>query len=145
VPVILATYPVLRAVPGAERVFDLTFFVVVTNVLVTGGTMPWLTRRFRLDAKEPPAPPAVLEISSSLPLSVELLSFYVDDALDVTGVPLSDIPFPPSASVTLVVRGGDVIVPHRDTELHRGDHVYVVTHPDDQPFVQLLFGRPESS
>lgn len=145
VPVILATYPVLSGVPGAERLFDLTFFIVVVNMLLIGGTLPWLTRRFRLDAKEPPAPPAVLEISSLLPLSVELLSFYVDDALDVSGVPLSDIPFPSSASVTLIVRGGDVIVPHRDTQLLAGDHVYVVTRPDDRPFVQLLFGRPEAN
>jgi cell volume regulation protein A len=145
VPVILASYPVLSAVPGAERVFNLTFFVVVVNMLVTGGTTPWLTRRFHLDAKEPPAPPAVLEISSSLPLSVDLLSFYIDEALDVTGVPLSAIPLPPSASVTLIVRGGDVIVPRRTTELVRGDHVYVVTNQNDRPFVQLLFGRPEAS
>jgi len=144
VPVILATYPVLRGVPGAEYVFDLTFFVVVVNVLITGGSVPWLTRRFGLDSREPPAPPAVLEISSSEPLSVELLSFFVDDALDLTGVPLSEIPFPPGVAVTLIVRGGDVIVPHPDTELHTGDHAYVVVKPEDRPFVQLLFGRPEA-
>lgn len=145
VPVILASYPVLSAVPGAERVFNLTFFVVVVNMLVTGSTLPWLTRRFRLDSTEPPAPPAVLEISSSMPLSVELLSFYVDEALDLAGVPLTAIPFPPSASVTLIVRGGDVIVPHPESTLESGDHVYVVTRPEDRPFVQLLFGRPEAS
>ena len=38
VPIVLATFPVLAGAPGAERLFDLVFFIVVVNALVQGGT-----------------------------------------------------------------------------------------------------------
>lgn len=145
VPIILATFPVLRGVPGAERVFDLVFFVVVVNVLVTGSTVPWMARRLRLEAKEPPAPPALLEISSVRPLRGELLSYYVDEALDVAGASVADIPFPAGADLALILRDGALLVPKPDTVLAVGDHVYVVAQAEDRAFVQLLFGRPEES
>ncbi|MBX3174294.1 MAG: potassium/proton antiporter [Gemmatimonadaceae bacterium] len=145
VPIILATYPVLNGMPEGERLFDIVFFVVVVSVLITGGTVPIALRRLRLEGDDPPAPPAVLEISSTQRLNGQLVSFFVDDALDVTGVPLSEIPFPANSAVTLVLRGENIIVPKGHTSLAAGDHVYVVTTAEDRPFVQLLFGRPEDA
>ena len=145
VPIILATYPVMRGVEGAEGLFDLTFFVVVVSALVSGGSIPWLMRRLGLESDEPPPPPAVLEIVSTTPLSGVLLSFYVDEALDVTGIPLSEIPFPEGTAITLILRDDTILVPKGHTVLQAGDHVYVATAPADRPFVHLLFGRPEVS
>lgn len=145
VPIILATFPVLRGVPGADRLFDLAFFVVVVSVLITGGTLPWLLRRLQLEGDEPPAPPAVLEIFSTQKLSGQLLSFFVEEELDVCGVPLSEIPFPEGSAVTLILRGETLIVPKGHSTLEPGDHVYVATTPEDRPFVQLMFGRPEDA
>ena len=64
VPIILATFPVLAGAPGADRIFHLVFFIVVANALVPGATVAWLTRRLGLQAKEPPAPQAVLAIEA---------------------------------------------------------------------------------
>jgi cell volume regulation protein A len=145
VPIILATYPVLRGVPGAEQIFDITFFVVVVNMMVTGGSVPWMARRLALEAKEPPAPPALLEISSTRPLRGDLLSYYVDEALDVAGTPVAAIPFPEGVSVALILRDDALLAPKPETILEVGDHVYVVASAEERPFVQLLFGRPEES
>jgi cell volume regulation protein A len=145
VPIILATFPVLAGVPGAERLFDLAFFVVVVSALVTGGTIPWFVRKLGLESDEPPPPPAVLEIVSTKPLSGVLLSFYVDEALDITGVPLSELPFPEGTAVTLILRDDAILVPKGHSTLEPGDHVYVATEHGDRAFVQLLFGRPEES
>jgi cell volume regulation protein A len=41
VPIVLATFPLLAGVPGADHVFHLFFFVVLTSVLLH----PTLTRR----------------------------------------------------------------------------------------------------
>jgi cell volume regulation protein A len=143
VPIILAIFPVLSGAPGAERIFDVVFFIVVVNALVPGATVPWVTRRLGLESRDPPRPPAVLEIESRKQLTGELLSFYVDDSLAVAGVPLAELPFPESAAVTLLVRGDALIAPKGDTTLVEGDHVYVFARPEDRPFVLLLFGRPE--
>ena len=143
VPVVLATFPVLLSAPGAERLFHLVFFIVVANAVVPGATVGWVTRRLGLEAKESPAPHAVLAIESRLPLRGELLSYYVDEALLVAGVALEELEFPEGSSVMLVVRG-DLLVPAKgSTVLQPGDHVYVVAQPEDRGLIQLMFGRPE--
>lgn len=143
VPVILAIYPVLQGAPAAARIFDVVFFIVVVNAIVPGATVPWVTRRLGLASDEPPPPRAVLEIESVQPLEGELLSFYVEPALAVTGVPLADLPFPDGAAATLVVRGRQLIAPRGHTALEPGDHVYIFARPEDRPFIQLMFGRPQ--
>lgn len=145
VPIVLAAFPVLSRVPGAENLFDLVFFVVLVSALVHGGTVPWVTRKLGLESDEPPPPPAVLEIVSTQPLSGALLTFYVDEALDITGVPLMELPFPEGTAVTLILRGDQLIVPKGHTTLEAGDHVYVATTLADRAFVHLLFGQPEAS
>ena len=144
VPIILATFPVLAGAPGASRVFDVVFFIVVVNALVPGATVPWVTRRLGLESPEPPPPRAVLEIESMQPLEGELLSFHIDAALAVTGVALRDLPFPDSASVVLIVRGRELLAPKGGTILTPGDHAYLFTRAEDRALVQLMFGRPES-
>jgi cell volume regulation protein A len=145
VPIVLAIYPVLARAPGAERLFDLVFFIVVVNAVVPGASVRWVTRRLGLESEEPQPAPAVLEIESRQALEGELLSYHVDEALDVTGVPLADLPFPDTAAVTMIVRGNRLIAPKGTTTLEPGDHVYVLASAEDRPFVQLMFGRPEES
>jgi cell volume regulation protein A len=144
VPIVLATYPVLVGAAGADRIFHVVFFIVVVNALVPGGTVAWVTRGLGLQKAEPPAPHAVLAIESRLPLEGELMSFYIDEALVVSGVSLEDLDFPEGSSVTLIVRGNRLIPPRGATTLQPGDHVYVLAQPEDQPLIQLMFGRPEA-
>jgi potassium/hydrogen antiporter len=143
VPIVLATFPVLAGAPGAARIFDLVFFIVVVNALVPGGTVAWVTHRLGLHAAEPPAPPAVLTIESRLPLEGELLSFYIDEAVLVSGLSLKELDFPEGAAVTLIVRGNQLLPARGSTALRPGDHVYVLARPEDRSLVQLMFGRPE--
>ena len=144
VPIVLATYPVLVGAPGAERLFTLVFFIVVVNTIIPGATVPWVTRRLDLESADPPAPHAVLGIESLQPLNGELLSFYVDDALAVCGATLADLPFPPGAAVTIIVRGREIIPPKGDTRIESGDHVYIFAHTEDLFIIRLMFGRPEA-
>ncbi len=143
VPVVLATFPVLLAAPGAERLFHLVFFIVVANALVPGATVSWVTRRLGLQAAQTPAPQAVLAIESRQQLRGDLLSFYVDEALVVAGVPLEELDFPEGSSVMLVVRGDQLLPAKGSTVLQPGDHVYIVAQPEDRGLIQLMFGRPE--
>ena len=143
VPIVLATFPVLAGAPGAERIFDLVFFIVVVSAVVQGGTMRWATRMLGLESTQAPRPPAVLEIESAQPLRGELLSFYIDPALAVEGEAIANLPFPPGSAATLIVRGQELIAPKGNTVLQAGDHVYVLTPPDERAFVELMFGEPE--
>jgi potassium/hydrogen antiporter len=143
VPIVLATFPVLAGAPGADRLFDLVFFIVVASALVPGATVAWVTRRIGLQSKEPPAPQAVLAIESRQPLQGELMSFYIDEALVVAGMPLDELPLPDGAAVTLIVRSNVLVPPRPGTTLESGDHVHIIASPEDKGFIQLMFGRPE--
>jgi cell volume regulation protein A len=135
---------VLVDAPGADRIFHIVFFIVVANALIPGGTVSWVTRRLGLQKAEPPAPQAVLAIESRLPLEGELMSFYIDEAVVVAGIPLEELDFPEGSSIALIVRGNRLIPPKGGTTLLPGDHVYVLTQEEDRPLMQLMFGRTEA-
>src|SRR3954452_23832464 len=143
VPIVLATFPVLAGAPGADRLFDLVFFIVVISALVPGATVAWVTRRLGLQSKEPPAPQAVLAIESRQPLQGELMSFYIDEALLVAGMPVEELPLPEGAAVTLIVRENRLLPPVAGTILQPGDHAHLIAQPEDRGLIQLMFGRPE--
>jgi cell volume regulation protein A len=144
VPIILAVVPILSGVTDALRVFDVVFFVVVISALVQGATVPWLTRRLGLETAEPPASVAVLNIEAREPFTSDLHSYFVDELLPVAGCRLADLPLPQTSSVMLIVRERDLIAPRGDTVLTPGDHVYVLSRPDDRSMVQILFGHAET-
>jgi cell volume regulation protein A len=90
-------------------------------------------------------PPAILEIVSGRILKGgEFLSFTIEEASAVSGGFISDIPMPEQSSILLLIRGDEVIAPHRGLTLKNGDHVYVLCKPVDRFFVQLIFGLPET-
>lgn len=143
VPIILATFPVLAQVPGANLIFNIVFFIVVISSIIPGATIRFVTRWLRLDVPERPLPPAVLEINSSHRLNGQLASFYIEPSVAVCGAALREIEFPSSSAVVMIVRGNDLIVARGDTVIEPGDHVYVFYKPEDRPLIELLFGRPE--
>ncbi len=145
VPIILGAFPVLAQVPGAERVFNIVFFIVVVSTILPGATIRQVTRWLGLAVPEKPVPDAVLEINSIHPLNAEIISFLIDPAASVCSASLSQIHLPDDAAVTLIVRGSKLVAPRGPTILMPGDHVYVFCRPADRRYVELLFGRPESS
>jgi cell volume regulation protein A len=141
VPIILATFPVLRGAPMALDVFNIVFFVVLFNAIAPGSTVRRLTRFWKLEREEPPTPNAAIEINSMQPLKGEVLRFYIDTSLAVCGAKLSEVRFPEGAGAVLVVRGDELIAARGGTTLTEGDHVYVFCRPEDRPYMELLFGR----
>ncbi|HEU4698626.1 MAG TPA: potassium/proton antiporter [Gemmatimonadales bacterium] len=143
VPIVLAIYPVLVGVPGATRIFDTVFFIVVLGALIPGSTVPWVTRHLGLERAEPPPPPALLAIESRHQLQGELTSHHVTATLAVCGVPLGEVPWPDGAAAVLVVRGRTLVPATPDVVLQPDDHVYVLADAADRPLIHLLFGQAE--
>lgn len=50
VPVVLATFPVVAGVEGAETIFNIVFFVVLASSIVQGPTLGWLAKRMGVNA-----------------------------------------------------------------------------------------------
>ena len=140
VPIILATFPLLAAVEGADHLFNLVFFVMVVSSIIPGTTLRVATRWAGLLMPHRPAPPAVLEINAPTHLEGQLTAFYIDPTAAVAGALLSEIPVPDGSAVVMIVRSGQLMAARGKTRLLAGDHAYVFCRPDDQPIIELLFG-----
>lgn len=52
IPIVLATFPLLAGVESAQKIFNVTFFVVLFSVLVQGTTLPLVARGLRVRAED---------------------------------------------------------------------------------------------
>jgi potassium/hydrogen antiporter len=141
VPIVLVTFPVLVGVPGAERLFNIVFFVVTVSVLVQAGSVPFATRLFGLHQETPPPPDATLEIASMRSHAASIACYHIDARAAVAGATIADVPFPQDAAVMLIVRGSELVPPRGGVRLEPGDHVYIFCKPEDEPAVALWFGQ----
>jgi cell volume regulation protein A len=142
---ILATYPVMAQISGAQEVFNTVFCVVVVNTLVPGSSVRRMTSWMGLGFGEPPPPHALLEIISTRVLrGVEVLSFAISASAAVCGAAIGEMPLPDGSAVILLIRRDELIAPDGSIVLARDDHVYVVSRQEDESLARLLFGQTEA-
>ncbi|MEH1057653.1 potassium/proton antiporter [Micromonospora sp. CPCC 206171] len=125
VPIVLATIPLSERVPGADRLFDAVFVLVVIFTLLQAGTLAPAARRLRVTA---PAELAEIHVETA-PLErmrADLLQLEVPPGSRLAGVHVDELRLPVGASVTLVLRDGAGFVPGPDTRLKAGDSVLIV-------------------
>ena len=125
VPIVLATVPMTTGVAGSDRLFNLVFVLVVAFTLLQGPTLPWVARLLRVTAS--PRPRDVDVESAPLEeLGADLLQLRIPSDSLLHGVEIFELRLPAGATVTLLVRKGQRLVPSPDTALRRGDEILVV-------------------
>ena len=126
VPVVLMTIPLAEGVPGSERLFDIVFVMVVVYTMLTAPSLPWVAKL--LGVARPSDPRALeLEAAPLERLAADLLQINITPGSRMHGVEVGELRLPRGASVSLVVRDGNALVPERRTVLRSGDDVLVVT------------------
>ncbi|HTQ88999.1 MAG TPA: TrkA C-terminal domain-containing protein, partial [Streptosporangiaceae bacterium] len=125
VPIVLATIPVNSRVPGATRLFDIVFIIVVINTAVQGPTLPWAARRLKVIA---PAEPLDVDVEAAPleALHADLLQAQIPDGSRLHGVEIFELRLPAQASIALIVRDGKGFVPSPTTSLRTGDRLLIV-------------------
>lgn len=131
VPIVLAAWPRVMGVPGAEEVFDIVFFVVVVSVLVQGVSLPWVARRLGVAEPITPLEQALAEGEAR---GARLVRVTVGAGMD--GRSLIDVGLPAGALVAVVERGGEQLVPQGGTRLRAGDVALVVMAEGQEPAVR---------
>jgi cell volume regulation protein A len=53
VPIVLATFPIVAGLEGAQTIFNIVFFVVLVSSMIQGPTLGWLARRLGLTTTPP--------------------------------------------------------------------------------------------
>lgn len=124
VPIVLATIPMSVGLPGAARVFDVVFLLVVVFTLLQGPTLPWVARRLGAAHGENPRE-LVVESAPLDELDATLLQFSVPTGSRLAGVEVAELRLPHGATVALLLRGREISAPTPTTMLRTGDHVLI--------------------
>ncbi len=126
VPIVFATIPLAGYSGDGVLIFDVTLLLVVALTLLQSPTMPVMARRLGLVR---PGGTGELSVEAA-PLDTmraALLDLDVPPGSRLAGTYINELPMPPGAVVSLVVRAGQTMVPERSTRLRPGDRVLIVT------------------
>ncbi|MDQ7728610.1 potassium/proton antiporter [Halomonas sp. SpR8] len=139
VPIILAIFPLMFGLKGAELIFNVVFFVVLISATIQGTTLPIVARKLRLTEMPPAVPAASLEITALEEVDADIVEYTLSDHPRAAGRRLSQMALPDTTVVAMITRGKDVIPPRGSTELMAGDHLFVVLRPETRPFIDCVF------
>lgn len=126
VPIVLATIPLSEGVDDAERLFAIVFVLVVVYTLLTGPSLPWVARALRVTRRSEPRD-LELEAAPLERVAADLLQILISPASKLHGVEVGELRLPLGASVSMVIRGEETLVPEGRTVLRHGDELLVVT------------------
>lgn len=139
VPIILATFPLLRGVPSGPLIFDVVFFVVLVSAVTQGWSLPWLARRLSLQRSVEPEAPVSLEITSLRQIDGEIIEYFLVEGSRAAGKRIRELALPDDAVVAMITRGSEMIPPRGSTRLTTGDHVFVVVRQQVRRLVDRAF------
>jgi cell volume regulation protein A len=126
VPIVLATFPVVRDVPGSPRLLNIVFVLVVIFTLIQGPSLSPLARILRLSPRDATRQVAI-EAAPLDVLDAELLTMTVPPGSRLHSVTILELRLPRPSVVTLIIRDAHTFVPARDTQLRTGDELLIVT------------------
>lgn len=126
VPIVLTTIALAEGVKDATRLFDIVFVMVVVYTLLTGPTLPWVARLLGVAQRSEPRDLDV-EAAPLDRIAADLLQIRISSISRMHGVEVGELRLPPGASVALVIRDGESLVPEWRTVLRRRDELLVVT------------------
>ncbi|MGW3997127.1 potassium/proton antiporter [Amycolatopsis sp. NPDC004772] len=126
VPIVLAMIPLSQGLPGAQRLVDAVFVLVIVLTLVQGATLGPLARTLGL-AKKSEAHEIEVDSAPLDELGAELLQVRIQPGSKMHGVYLSELRLPVGATISLVVRDGAGFTPQKTSRLQENDQLLVVT------------------
>lgn len=138
VPIVLAIFPMLAGMENSQLIFNVVFFTVLTSALVQGSSITWVAERFQLVSDKLGNPIHSLELISIGKANVEMIEFDVTERNIVVGQKLENMELPERALINAILREGDVITPHGQTEIKSGDTLYILVARKDKKEVKKL-------
>jgi cell volume regulation protein A len=126
VPIVLATIPLASEFDGSEQLFNIVFVMVVLYTLLTGPTLPLVARWLKVARRSEPRGLEV-EVAPLERIAADLLQVSISPRSRMHGVEVGELRLPKGASVSMVIRNDESLIPERRTVLRHGDDLLVVT------------------
>jgi cell volume regulation protein A len=142
VPILLGTYVVVEGAPDADRIYAVVFFVVLLSVVVQGGLVPTLARRWHVPMRVvEPEPWAMGMRFRDQPEGLH--RYVVEPGSPADGTALRDLPLDEDVWVSVVSRRGRMVQVRGGTSLAAGDEVLALA--SDVTMAAGLFRAPPQS
>ncbi|MGO2347899.1 MAG: TrkA C-terminal domain-containing protein, partial [Providencia sp.] len=141
VPIILAIFPFIYGLPGANLIFDVVFFVVLISATLQGSTLPYVARKLNLMQPPPLIPAATLDITAVDQIDADLVEYTLGEDCSAVGRRLSQLALPDQTVIAMITRGKSVLPPRGSTQLFANDHLFVVLKPENRLFLEHLFSE----
>ena len=139
VPIILATYPLLRGLEGAAGLFDVVFFAVLVSAVTQGWTLPYAARVLGLQEGGVPHSGVTLEITSLQDVDGDIVEYPIVEGSRANGLRVRDLALPDGVVIAMIVRDKQVIPPRGSTQILPGDDVFVLLRPAVRALVEHVF------
>lgn len=132
VPIILAIFPLLHNVPKADKIFQLTFFVVMVSVLVQSTTLPIVAKW--LGVIVPQVKGETLPQAGS-----DIIEVVVEAGSRADGKMVVNLGLPTTALLVLLRRGEASYVPRGSTIIQADDLITLATRKQDGDDLTKMF------
>lgn len=136
VPIVLATYPAAAGIAVGEEVFNLVFFAVLLSVAVQGSTLGILARWLKLTMPARPRPLFNLELVTMAASDLDMIVIDLPGPQGFPGSTIAALDLPAGAVITLITRGGELVVPKGATQLQGWDQVTVLAHAQEEEAIR---------
>lgn len=140
-PIILATFPLMAGVTGAQLIFDVVFFIVLTSILLQGTTIGIVARLLNL--QQPVSEKAFETTDETATIrekghEMQMIEIVIPPYSKSIGREVIDIRFPKYILLVLITRQNHYIVPTGETVIMANDKILMLVHKDALEQVEPL-------
>ena len=139
IPIVLATFPVIEGVPGANSYFNIVFFVVLISALLQGATFEPIARALGVTTDKPAITRPLVEVGAIRRLGAEVVEYPVGDDDAIVGRVVNELGLPREALVNVIVREDQALLPRGSTEIAAGDRLHILVRQPVRELVESLF------
>lgn len=139
VPIVLSLFPVMASLPGGQPLFEITFVVVLTSLLIQGTTVASTARWLRVRAPRQPQPFDRKRLALERVDDFELFHFRVEAHAHASGRTVALPQTLPETRCVAVERNRELFFPDAEFELREGDQVFLIAPATTLPDLARLF------
>lgn len=141
VPVILATFPLLAGVEGADLIFNVVFFIILTSALIQGTSIPYVARWLHLAAPETKRLRSPLEFAGNENSDTQLVDFIVPFNAEMIGKPIVELGLPSDSLIVVISRNDEYIVPSGGTLIEANDTLLILVNKQNLPTIRKIMSK----